>query len=579
MTIAPLNSVYSSPSSTSNPTRKQPAIATREGTYIENFQAPGYPPSSSTYPTASSNWSHMTDSSKLEDGRGKEITNTFGQSYHTVFAGMRFIKQFFKKPQAVFDILRSIFDRILVSSPSTRQSMTALSTHPATTIAADNTAFLGLPRQNANLQLEPKAIQAPKNDYYGMYHPSVSAPMAAKVHTARRTITARQTHITGTSMPPDSISQYKCHNNRNPRQVEYSSSVQINTMEASIVQRSPQSRLADCQVTILQIMDNIDPLLACRICRMMYKRYISQIYSQVVISNANFDLLMEGYVNPRGPDGLLCMPVRQGKMKALSHVQSIRFEDIEGAKRFCEFFKSLRDLSLVSESQKAFTGVKKISFGGEMLENIRVARLAGLASKVRAYWSEFSMRLLQEIGCGRNDLSLCFDLEASEELWPPYGSNDSTPTSRIIDILSFGSIPSADHALTVSHCNLHISFNPNSAIPIILLPNGQNTKYTYHIAIAGRHAPRLFIRSLWMHFLIVRNKLPTLTDDNGMVRVPVFYKIPFRARLQESLEKYWVEEAQGIWSEDDWTRFKKSLNMRKKGEYSSCECCESIKKR
>lgn len=390
--------------------------------------------------------------------------------------------------------------------------------------------------------------------------------------------------------------------------------------------------LADYSLILFLITDHLDPLLACRLNKLYYDRYVGLIYRCLVVKGGQVDGLLKGLARAKtGDEDGVGDRDRYGKKRKAKEVmmaEKICIKDAQGMRELLQVLEEWNNRhghsQPSSNAKPLFRNVKAIHFGKQPIKDIAFnqssSSFTGLASfeSIKDYWTSLIMAFYTHIGSGDEDhnldlgnVCLCFDLTNSPDIYRWHGTYDSTDTgiSCAVDVLCSAAIQSVSVTkIKGVEVKLHLPFDPFEPIPIIPLPRtfaflykpfslpssspssplspripslsphqglkiAKKFTITYDLDISGRIGPRQYIRPMWLHFCAVRN---CYRLSNGRVGVgdgvTVRYVVPRRTKFDQSLETFWEAEGKGQWPEERWETFKKCLATRIKSTWQIEEC-------
>ena len=380
--------------------------------------------------------------------------------------------------------------------------------------------------------------------------------------------------------------------------------------------------LADYPLILFRITDHLEPLLACRLNKLCYDRYVGLIYQCLVIKGGLVDGLLKGFARAKteDEDGIGDRGAER-KVKAMMMAEKIRITDAQGMRELLQVLrerKDRHDLGQPSNNSKPLFGNVKIAhFGKQLINDIALnqssssSKVLPSAQAIKNYWTPFIKTFFTYIRFGSRDgpnlgnVSFCFDLTNSPDVYRRHGAYDwtDTGTSCAVDMLCSAAMDSVSATkVKVMEVKIHLSFDLFAPIPIIPFPHTLSLLFQpfslpssssfpspsprippvsskhqglafantfviiYDLDVSGRVGPRQYIRPMWLHFCIAWNCYH-LSNGSGKDGggVMVRYVVPRRTKFDQSLETFWEEEGKERWTEERWEAFKKCLITRTEG--------------
>lgn len=392
--------------------------------------------------------------------------------------------------------------------------------------------------------------------------------------------------------------------------------------------------LADYPLILFRITDYLDPLLACRLNKLYYDRYVGLIYRCLVVRGGLVDGLLKGLARAgTGDEEGVGDRDRYGKKRKAKEVmmaEKICIIDAQGMRELLQVLEERNSRhghgQPSSNSKPLFRNVKAIHFDKQLINDIAFDQSSSISTglpsfqSIKDHWASPIMAFYTHIGSEDEDhtpnlgnVCICFDLTDSPDIYRRHGTYDSTDTGIFcaVDVLCSAAMQSVSVTkIKGVEVKLHLPFDPFEPIPIIPLPRTLAFLYqpfplpssspssplspripplsphqglkiakkftiTYDLDISGRIGPRQYIRPMWLHFCVVRN---CYRLSNGSVGagdgVTVRYVVPRRTKFDQSLENFWEAEGKGQWAEERWETFKKCLVTRIKStrQMEGCGC-------
>ncbi|OWZ35042.1 hypothetical protein C356_05217 [Cryptococcus neoformans c45] len=380
--------------------------------------------------------------------------------------------------------------------------------------------------------------------------------------------------------------------------------------------------LADYPLILFRITDHLDPLLACRLNKLCYDRYVGLIYRCLVVKGGLVDGLLKGLARAKieDEDEIGVRDGKKTKVKAMMTAEKISIRDAQGMRELLQVLEKWKDRhnhgQPSSNTKPLFGNVKTAHFSKQLISDIALNQASssfnGLrsAQAIKDYWTPLIKAFFTYIGSGSRDgpnlgsVSLCFDLTDSSDIYRRHGTYDLTDTGTpcAVDMLCSAAIDSVSATKAKAmEVKLHLTFDLFVPIPIISFSRTLSLLYhlfslsssssfssvssrippvsskyhgptfantfiiIYDLDISGRVGPRQYIRPMWLHFCIAWNCYHlSNSGSNDGAGVIIRYVVPRRTKFHQSLETFWEDEGKGRWAEERWEVFKKCLITRTK---------------